>query len=272
MFALLICLIAVGCGAPEVEDVSLTVRVAGIILKWIPGDRAENFARIEPLIREAAEKGAKIVCTTESFLDGYSIRDPLMTPDQLYSLAEPIPDGEAFVRLRYLADKLDIYLIAAVTERDGDGIYSSAALIGPDGSHIGTCRKNFLWPAETDLYSAGETFPAFDTEYGRIGMMICSDRREPEAIEKLAQSGAELVFCPAGGGYGEENDSTVAMRSAEGRVPIVFVHPARFLVTGPTGKVLEDVLFGERLDEAPSDPIGGVVRVYDLMLPAIDNE
>ncbi len=269
---LLVCGILMACGKSETSGDLRTVRVAGIVLKWVPGDRVENFARIEPLIREAAEKGADVVCTAESFLDGYSVRDAAMTPEQFHLLAEPIPDGDGFVRLRFLADELDIYIVAAVTERDNDRIYNSVALIGPDGLHIGTYRKKSLWPTETDLYSAGDSFPTFDTELGhesglKVGMMICSDRREPEAIKELVANGAEIIFCPAGGGFGEENDQMVAERSKEGKVPIVFVHPAEFLVTGASGEVLKRKLFGETLDYSPDDSVSGVVGLYDLKLP-----
>ncbi len=265
--ALVICGILMACSKSGTSDDLRTVRVAGIVLKWVPGDRVENFARIEPLIREAAEKGADVVCTAESFLDGYSVRDAAMTPEQFHLLAEPIPDGDGFVRLRFLADELDIYIVAAVTERDADRIYNSAALIGPDGSHIGTYRKKFLWPTETDLYSAGDSFPTFDTEFGKVGMMICSDHREPEAIKELVANGAVIIFCPAGGGFGKENDQMVAERSKEGKVPIVFVHPAEFLVTGASGEVLKRSLFGETLDYSPDDSVSGFVELYDLKLP-----
>src|SRR6516162_328620 len=52
-----------------------TVRVAGIVLKWLRGDKEANYRRVEPLIREAAAHGAQIVVTTECFLDGYSAED-----------------------------------------------------------------------------------------------------------------------------------------------------------------------------------------------------
>ena len=52
-----------------------SVRVAGIVLKWVRGDKAANYNRVEPMIREAAAGGARIICTTECFLDGYAIAD-----------------------------------------------------------------------------------------------------------------------------------------------------------------------------------------------------
>jgi predicted amidohydrolase len=50
------------------------VKVAGIVLKWVRGDKEANYRRAEPMIRKAALRGAKIICTTECFLDGYAAR------------------------------------------------------------------------------------------------------------------------------------------------------------------------------------------------------
>jgi predicted amidohydrolase len=255
-------------GAPALSGsapAGSSVRVAGIVLKWVPGDRAANYQRAERLIREAAGKGARIVCTPESFLDGYSIRNPNLSTEQFRSLAEPVPNGVYFGRLRHLADELDIYLIAAITELDGENVYNSAVLIGPDGKLMGTYRKKFLWIAEEEKYSAGNAFPAFETPYGKVGIMICFDRRHPAAIKELVENGAEIVFCPAGGGYGPENQGVVRQRSREGKVPIVFVHPIEFLVTGPDGSILANHLYGETLDDIGGAE-AGVVRCCDLTL------
>ncbi len=258
----------VSAGAPKyigAAEAGKSVRVAGIVLKWVPENREANYKRAERLIREAAAKGAKIVCTPESFLDGYSIRNKNLGMEQFRALAEPIPNGTYALRLRRLADELDIYLVAAVTELDGKKVYNSAVLIGPDGKPAGTYRKKFLWFSEKEKYSAGDTFPAFETPYGKIGFMICSDRRQPDAIKELTANGARLVFCPAGGGYGPENQRVVRRRSRDGKVPIVFVHPIEFLVTGPDGSVLANELHGESLDDS-GDSDAGVVCYCDLAL------
>ena len=65
--------------------------MAGIVLKWVRGDKEANFRRAEPMIRQAAAKGAKIVCTTECFLDGYAIADKSIPLDDFRALGEPIP-------------------------------------------------------------------------------------------------------------------------------------------------------------------------------------
>src|SRR5438093_3353571 len=97
-----------------------TVRVAGIVLKWIRGNKEMNYRRIEPLIREAAAGGAKIIVTTECFLDGYAIADKLIPLETYCPLGEPIPAGPYFRRLARLADELAIHLVAGMLEADAD--------------------------------------------------------------------------------------------------------------------------------------------------------
>lgn len=250
--------------ASQKSKMTTSVRIAGIILKWVPKNREKNYNRAEKLIRQASAKGAKIVFTPESFLDGYSIRDRDMSFDEFCSFAEPVPGGKYIKKLQQLAAELRIYLAAGLTELSGDKVYNTALLIGTKGDIIGKYRKKFLWGYEKDKYTAGDKFPVFKTEYGNIGMMICADRRKPEAIAELKKKGAEIVYCPAGGGYGPRNDRIVSQRSKEGKVVIIFVHPVEFLVTGPNGEILEQNLFGNTLDEDDNNSHGGVVRLYDL--------
>ena len=73
-----------------------SIRVAGIVLKWITADKGRNYSRAEPLIREAAARGAEIVITTECFLDGYAIHDKSIPLEAYRALGEPVPDGPYF--------------------------------------------------------------------------------------------------------------------------------------------------------------------------------
>src|SRR5262249_52241529 len=118
-----------------------TFRVAGIVLKWIRGDKEANYRRIEPMIREAAAKGAQIVCTTECFLDGYAIADKSIPLETYRALGEPIPAGKYFQRLAALAAELRIHLVAGMLEADAAARYNTAVLIGPDGKLVGKYRK-----------------------------------------------------------------------------------------------------------------------------------
>ncbi|GEM_PF-177905 len=224
------------------------VRVAGIVLKWIRADKAANMRRIEPMIREAAAAGAQIVVTTECFLDGYAIADKSIPLDEYRSLGEPIPAGPHFRRLAALADELDIHLVAGMMEADGDARFNTAVLINPYGELVGKYRKQKLGH-ELDRNTPGTASPVFATPFARAGLMICADRTERALVERLCVNGADLVICPSGGMFGpKSNDPIVQARSQENKVPIVFVHPAEFLVTGPDGSILSRTILGDRLN------------------------
>ncbi len=228
-----------------------TVRVAGIVLKWLRGDKAANYQRIEPRIREAAAHGAQIVCTTECFLDGYAIADKSISLEQYRALGEPIPQGEYYLKLAGLAKELKIFLIAGMLEAEGEHRFNTAVLIGPGGELIGKYHKQQL-EHEAVRNTAGHQSSVFQTPFGKIGVMICADRRFPEVVKGFCERGADFLICPSGGMFGpKSNDPILQARSKENSKLIVFVHPAEFLVTGPNGTILERTLLGGRLVISP---------------------
>ncbi len=277
----LILLGAIGCGQRPVTVASPSeskvpssrpthVRVAGIVLKWIAADKQRNFERVCPLIREAARQGAEIVITTECFLDGYAIRDKSIPRDAWLRLSEEIPGGEYYRQLRGLAAECRVHLVAGFVERAGEKTYNTAVLIGPDGRLIGRYRKHDLGH-ELNHNTPGTEYPVFDTPFGRIGLIICADRRNPDLVRQLRANGAEILLCPSGGMWGpEKNDHYLQARSRENRIPIVFVHPIEFLVTGPSGEILDNRLVGRNMDVRPgeigSDADARQVAIFDLPL------
>jgi predicted amidohydrolase len=245
-----------------------TVRVAGVVLKWVRGDKEANYRRAAPLIREAAKAGAQIVCTTECFLDGYAIADKGIPLEDYRRLGEPIPGGVYFRRLSALAGELRVHLIAGMLEADGEARYNSAVLLGPDGALVGKYRKQKLGH-ESPRNTPGDSSPVFATPFGQVGVMICADRTEPALARRFCTNGADYLICPSGGMFGpKSNDPIVQARSRENRVPIVFVHPAEFLVTGPDGAILDRTILGDTLLIRPDEAGGGQdsqrVFFYDL--------
>jgi predicted amidohydrolase len=246
-----------------------TVRIAGVVLKWVRADKEANYRRAEPLIREAAAHGAKIVCTTECFLDGYAIADKSIPLETYRALGEPIPQGEYFRRLSALARELKILLIAGMLEADGDARYNAAALVGPDGKLIGKYRKQHL-EHEAVRNTAGDESSVFDTPFGRIGVMICADRRLADVVKRFCDQGADFLICPSGGMFGpKNNDPILQARSKENHKYIVFVHPAEFLVTGPDGTILRQTIVGDKLVISPAEVGTGAdsSRVFYFDLP-----
>lgn len=237
-------------------DPGETVRVAGIVVKWVRGDKEANYHRVEPLIRQAASQGARIVCTTECFLDGYAIADKSIPLETYRALGEPIPGGVYLKKLAALAAELKIHLVAGMTEADGELRYNTAVFIGPDGKLLGKYRKQKLGH-ESVRNTAGAESPVFETPFGKVGVMICADRTDANLVKRLRRNGAELLICPSGGMFGpKSNDPIVQARSRENETPIVFVHPAEFLVTGSDGSILERRLLGGVLLVGPRE-IGG---------------
>lgn len=267
---LLTCVVATVPMAPGLAaDDAPRVRVAGIVLKWVRGDKEANYRRAEPLVREAAAKGAQIVCTTECFLDGYAIADKSIPLEEYRRLGEPIPGGSYYRRLAALAGELQIHLLAGMLEADGDARYNTAVLIGPDGQLRGKYRKQKLGH-ESVRNTPGTGSPVFTTPHGKLGVMICADRTESTIVRGICANGADFLLCPSGGMFGPKtNDPIVQARSKENGIPIVFVHPAEFLVTGPDGSILERSLLGDGL-LVPAEQVGtarDANRVYLFDLP-----
>ena len=147
------------------------------------------FARIERTLRDARARGARMVVFPECALGGY-LREPGAggsAPDLPPGLD---PDGPEIARLVALAG--DTVVTIGYTEAAPEGRYSSAVCVTGDGV-LGRHRKVHLPPAERFAYTAGDSFAAFDTPVGRVGMLLCYDKLFPEAARVLAGDGAEIV-------------------------------------------------------------------------------
>jgi N-carbamoylputrescine amidase len=169
-------------------------------------DKEVNLATAERLVREAAARGAQIVCPPELFSTIYFCVEERQ---EYFEWAEPIP-GPTTDRMGKLARETGIVLICPIFERTADGrFYNSAAVLGPDGEIVGTYRKSsipFMDRArsaeprgnEKFYFQPGDLgFPTFPTPFGaRIGILICYDRHFPEAARILGLGGADIVFVP----------------------------------------------------------------------------
>ncbi len=185
-----------------------TVRRIALVQRQASGDPSENLARAKEGIREAADRGAKIVCLQELFLTPYF---PQTEDSARFDLAESIP-GPTTDALQKLAADLQVVLIAPIFERRAAGLYhNSAVVIDANGSQAGLYRKMHI-PDDPLFYekfyfTPGDLgFRCFDTRAGRIGVLICWDQWFPEAARMLALDGAEILFCPSAIGW-QDDDS-----------------------------------------------------------------
>jgi predicted amidohydrolase len=159
-----------------------------------PRNNPDNLGAFLQAIDAIARDRPDIVCLGEEIPNEGNSRSYLST-------AEPIP-GPSTERLGASARKYGIYLVAGLIERDGHALYNTSVLIDRRGKVAGKYRKVYLPREEIEGgLTPGSSCPVFDTDFGRIGMMICWDAEYTDAARALAVQGAEIILVPAAGGY-----------------------------------------------------------------------
>jgi N-carbamoylputrescine amidase len=175
----------------------------GLIQMSCSPDPRENFAKAETRIREAAARGAQIICLQELFRSQYFCREENA---DLFELAEPVP-GPSTEALSNLARGLNIVLIGSLFERRAAGVYhNTAAILDADGSLLGKYRKMHIPDDplyyEKFYFTPGDLgFPNFDTRFGRIGVLVCWDQWYPEGARLSSLGGATILFYPTAIGW-----------------------------------------------------------------------
>src|ERR1700722_3684072 len=168
----------------------------GLVQMSCTADKAANLDKAVEKVREAARKGAKIVCLQELFTSLYFCD----TEDyEHFKLAEAVP-GPSTERLGKLAAELNIVIIASLFEKRAQGLYhNTTAVLDADGSYLGKYRKMHIPddPAyyEKFYFTPGDLgYKVFKTKYATIGVLICWDQWYPEAARTTALMGAEVLF------------------------------------------------------------------------------
>ena len=166
-------------------------------------DPAANLQKTLKLAAAAARRGANIICTQELFRSQYFCQSE---DHGNFRLAEPIP-GPSTKAFQKLAKQHGVVVIASLFERRASGLYhNTAAVIDADGSLLGIYRKMHIPDDplyyEKFYFTPGDTgFKAWDTRFGRIGVLICWDQWYPEAARLTALQGAEIIFYPTAIGW-----------------------------------------------------------------------
>lgn len=190
------------------------VRV-GLIQEAVTSDRDANVERAIERVREAAGRGAQIVCLQELFNAQYFCK--AQKPER-FDIAEPIP-GPTVERMQKIAQELGVVLIVPVFERQAAGVYrNSAAIVDADGAMLGVYRKMhipddplfyekyYFTPGDSheshdDEHKGASGFRVWNTRYAKIGVLICWDQWYPEAARINALLGAEILFYPTAIGW-----------------------------------------------------------------------
>lgn len=180
----------------------------GLVQMSCTAEKETNLAKAIEKIKEAAAKGAQIVCLQELFTSLYFCDEE---NHDNFSLAESIP-GPSTDILSKVAAELNVVIIASLFEKRAQGLYhNTTAVLDADGTYLGKYRKMHIPddPAyyEKFYFTPGDLgYKVFKTKYASIGVLICWDQWYPEAARITALMGAEILFYPTAIGWATSQD------------------------------------------------------------------
>jgi N-carbamoylputrescine amidase len=175
----------------------------GLVQMRCSTDAEENLEKAVAHVREAAKRGAQVVCLPELFRSQYFCQREDVA---LFDLAETIP-GPSTERLGPLAKELHVVIIASLFEKRAPGLYhNTVVVLDADGRNLGLYRKMHI-PDDPLFYekfyfTPGDLgFKSFETQAGRLGTLICWDQWYPEGARLTALTGADILFYPTAIGW-----------------------------------------------------------------------
>lgn len=175
----------------------------GLIQMRMSADPEDNFARAIERIRDAAKRGAQVICLPELFRSPYFCQTE---NHDFFKLAEPMP-GPSTERLGKLAGELGVVIIASLFEKRAEGLYhNTTAILDADGTYLGKYRKMHI-PDDPNYYEKFYFTPgdlgyrSWDTKFAKSGVLICWDQWYPEAARLTALTGAQILFYPTAIGW-----------------------------------------------------------------------
>lgn len=168
-----------------------TIRVAAAQIFCLDGDKPGNLVRIENAMKEAKSAAVDIICFPEMALMGW------VNPDA-HQEAQTIP-GEDSEALAALARRYEMYMVVGLAEKQGDDLYDAAILLNARGEILLKHRKvNILTELMEPPYTPGKGVQIVETEFGKLGVLICADSFKEEVKKGMADLAPDLVLIPYG--------------------------------------------------------------------------
>lgn len=160
-------------------------------MELVHKDKKKNLDKMIDFIRLAGSEKSDIVVFPELSYTGYILKD-----EEFKEVSESV-NGFFVNKLKEEAIKNNIYIIGGYVEKSDEKIYNSVVFISNKGEVLINYRKNYLWKKEKRVFSTDDNYYVVDTEFGKIGILICYDMEFPEPARKLGLLGAEIVFVPS---------------------------------------------------------------------------
>jgi len=215
------------------------IRVAAACVPDIKGDKERNFSAAADLTKRLALEGADMVVLPEACLQGYPAGAERFSRSEIVEMGEPF-EGTYAQGFRDLAREASVYLVAGYDRRAGEILYNSAELIAPNGKTIGLYDKTHVMVGgDLGLYTPGASLSAFETGFGKVGLLICNDRVYSECWRVLLLQGAQIVLIPSNGGYSQMNTNRLQVMALDNCLCCAFAHPKRALIIAPSGEIVD---------------------------------
>ncbi len=199
--------------------------------KW---DVEGNWAIFEEQFKRHRGDDLDIFITPECFLDGYAVTEEKWTVRRFRKVSQEVKTSSYIRKVRGLARRSNTNIVFGFTEFLEGKFYNAALLVGRDGKIVGTYYKTHLQNHDR-RFARGEDLPVFDLDIGKVGIVICADRRWPESMRALRLKGAEICLMPTYGMWHLDNEWWMRTRSYENQMYVCFTHPSVALITDPRG-------------------------------------
>ena len=181
---------------------SSVVRV-GLVQTAVSPDKPENLKKTLTAVRDAAARGAQLICLQELFASPYfcQTEDP-----EAFAWAEAL-DGPTVAAVSEVARELSVSVLVPFFERRAPGLFhNSVVLVGPQGERLGVYRKMHIPDdpqfMEKYYFTPGDLgFVAIDSPVGKVGPLICWDQWYPEGARLTALLGAQILLYPTAIGW-----------------------------------------------------------------------
>lgn len=175
------------------------IKIAAIQMSTV-ADKMENVRTVKAYLEKIKDENPDFVILPEMFCCPYQTEN-----FPIYAEKE---GGPVWQQLSGYAKQYGIYLIGgSMPEKDAEGnVYNTSYIFDREGKQIGKHRKVHLFDIdvkggqtfkESDMLTAGDSDTVFDTEFGKIGVMLCFDIRFPELSRMMVNDGAKVIFVPA---------------------------------------------------------------------------
>ena len=230
-------------------DEQKTISIAAVQMNCALGDTATNLKQATELLEEVAGQ-VSLACLPEFFNVGYNLK---VLNDQLYDLAEIVPNGRTTQWLMETARRLKMAIAAGLVEAVPGVtglLYDTVVLVNQQGELAGRYRKSHLYPAEHHYFRPGDGLPVYDLNGLRVGVATCFEAAFPPIFSTLALQGAYLILNPSAVpiGFDYLQDLRTRARAQDNQLYVVAVNHVgdeggitycgRSQVANPRGEVI----------------------------------